>query len=367
MSQFGDTHNFGRQVKPIGKNWIHKPRSTFWEELLLSRDSNFRGELDRILGHEPVVSCMPRVQFKTESGDPTATLMERVTVKPVITSCDLEYILEALGGLLAVTAWFGIEDLHSGNLLLGTDVRTGKFVLFPIDIEVIFSDVRLPSTIGIIHIDRNRQSISGAVSLFNLIRSASSKQRLAIPLAYMRTTQTLLQNAERIVNALHAENGILTAPIRVVARNTRDYLVHMRNEPLGNLIDPAELTEDELVQMRRGDVPYFFRTLADPRVRHFSSPDLTACKFIKSQQWANTRARTTLRPEKLFAVRSRNMLLSEDSAMMIAAHFLPPDFMGEIQYRNFYLAASKRAVHIQFDGGVLYKGARNWSDYLVPL
>ncbi|MEO7774151.1 MAG: hypothetical protein ABIT61_05545 [Steroidobacteraceae bacterium] len=367
MSQFGDTHNFGRHVQPNGKNWIHKPRSTFWEELLLSRDSSFRNELDRILAHEPVVSCMPKLHFKADSGDSAATLMERVTVKPAITSCDLEYILEALGGLLAVTAWLGIEDLHNGNIVLGTDVRTGKFVLFPIDIEVIFSDVRLPSTIGLIHIDKNRQSISGAVSLFGLIRSANAKQRLAIPLAYMRTTQTLLQNAERIVNALHAENGILTAPIRIVARNTRDYLVHMRNQPPDNLIDTTELTEDELVQMRRGDVPYFFRTLADPRVRYFSSPDLTTCKFIKSQQWAATRAKATLRPQKIFAIRTRNLLLSEDSAMMIAAHFLPPDFMGEIQYRNFYLSASKRAVHIQFDGGILYKGARNWSDYLVPL
>lgn len=367
MSQYGDTHNFGRHVKPIGKSWIHKPRSTFWEELLLSTDSNFRNELDRILAHEPVTSCMPRVKFEKDRSDSTATLMERVTVKPTITSCDLEYILEALGGLLAVTAWFGIEDLHSGNVVLGTDVRTGKFVLFPIDIEVIFSDVRLPSTIGIIHIDQKRQSISGAASLFDLIRSASPKQRLAIPLAYMRTSQTMLRNAGRIVKALHAEDGILTAPIRIVARNTRDYLVHMRGEPLANLIDPSELTEDEMVQMRRGDVPYFFRTLADRRARYFASPDLATCKFIKSQNWANTRARRTLPPERLFSIRSRNMLLSEDSAMMIAAHFLPPDFMGEIQYRNLYLGASKRAVHLQFDGGVLYKGARNWADYLVPL
>jgi hypothetical protein len=277
----GDTHNFGRRVQPVGKDWISKPRSTYWEQLFLSADSGFRDEFDQIFGDEPLVDCLPRIQFKKSASDSYCTLVERLRVRPVIESCDVEYALEALGGLLAISAWFGMEDLHRSNIALGTDIRTGKFALVPLDIEVILNDVRIPSTVGLLQADRKRQGLSGLVSMFELIRSVGPRESLAAPLGYMRTSHKILVNADRLVRALKRCAGLRKAPIRVVVRDTYDYLAHMRGDPLTKFINPTPICEDELLQAKRGDVPYYYRTIGDPRIRYFSRPDLRASDPVR--------------------------------------------------------------------------------------
>jgi hypothetical protein len=367
MEPSGDTHNFGRRVRPVGKDWISKPRSIYWEQLFLGTDSRFRDEVDRIFGDEPIVDCLPRLQFTKSGADPSSTLVERMRVRPAIESCDVEYALEALGGLLAITAWFGMEDLHRSNIALGTDIRTGKFVLAPLDMEVILSDVRIPSTVGLLEASRKRQGLSGLVSMFELIRRLGPRESLAAPLGYMRTSRRLLANARRLVGALKASAGLRKAPIRVLLRDTHDYLAHMRGEPMANFINPMPLSADELVQARRGDVPYFYRTIGDPRIRYFSRPDLRGSQPVRDQAWANARTKAMLAPEQLFAIPERNTLLSEHGAMMLTAYFLPKDFVGRLQYRNLYASAGKRSLQLQFDSGTLFKGPRNWSKFIAPI
>lgn len=366
MQRAGDTHNFGRSVRLHDEHWVTKPRSTFWEELFLANGSRFRAELDAVLGDEPIADCMPRLAFARAPDDPGSTLMERLRVEPILSACDLEYALEALGGLLAISAWFGLEDLHSGNVMCGADKRTGKFVIFPIDIEVAFSDIRLPSNIGLVHVDHRRQQISGAAPLFNLIRKAGPKQRMAIPLGYMRTAKRLLLSQTRLVRALHKTRGAYRAPIRVVLRDTRDYVDHLEDRPLAERIDASPFAPEERVQLDRGDVPYFFRTLGDSRIRYYRSADLRKTALV-SPDWVKTRARPLLQPKEIFGLDRRNEALYEQGSMMLAAHFMPRDFHGRIYYRNLFASALKRSMQIQFNSETLFKGPRDWSEFIAPL
>jgi hypothetical protein len=366
MQRAGDTHNFGRSVRLHDEHWVAKPRSTFWEQLFLAEGSRFRGALDSILGDEPIADCMPRLAFDRAPNNPGTTLMERLRVDPILATCDLEYALEALGGLLAVSAWFGLEDLHSGNVMCGADKRTGKFVIFPIDIEVALSDIRLLSNIGLVHIDHGRQKIAGAAPLFNLIRKASPKERLAVPLGYMRTAKKLLLGRTRLAKALRDTKGAYSAPIRVVLRDTRDYVDHQEGRPLSQRIDASPFAPEERVQLDRGDVPYFFRTLKDPRIRYYRSADLRKTDFV-SPDWAMARAKPLLQPKEIFGLDDRNEALYEQGAMMLVAQFMPRDFHGRLFYRNLFANALKRSIQIQFNSETLFKGPRDWSAFIVPL
>ena len=363
MERRGDTHNFGRFVKTSGKNWILKPRSTFWEQLLLSVDSRFRDELDEILRDEPLMDGLPRLVFRRSPRDSTSSLVERVNCHPAI-NFDPAYLLEALGGLIAVAAWLGMSDLHNQNICVGTDARTGKLLFTPLDIEVIFTDLRLPSLTGILPTSCFEKKMAGLLPLAEVIRNISPRESMAVACAYLRVSQKLLAKRESIVTLLQAIPCIYTEPIRMVMRSTEEYMTLLGQELREDLAH-FPLREEEAEQMQRGDVPYFYATMADRRIHYFTSRDLRQSASVKKRNWDHLRP-GLLPLDKLFTTRSRNKALYEYGSMMLAAYFLPNDFQGELSYRNLRLQASKHNICLQFRDGILYEGPRDWSNYLVP-
>lgn len=364
METHGDTHNFGRRVKPIGRDWILKPRTTFWERLFLAEDSRFRDMLETLLEDEPVMQGIPRLTYKPCKEDSFSALVERVRYKPVL-RCDLEYFLEALGGLLAITAWFGISDLHNQNIFIGTDVRTGRFLLTPLDIEVIFSDLRLPSDMAILPAQKLDKTLFGISTLTKILRGLDPRGSLAVACAYMRLSRKLLKHSRRIIEALSALPGIETEPIRVVMRDTQDYVIHLgygRKKDLSDKKNP--LNSDELKQMDRGDIPYFFRTLKNRHIRYFLTPDFSQTAYIRDRSWSQVQP-PLIPLRKVFTIRSRNRALFEYGSMMLAACFLPKRFQGVTTYRNLQLQATKNSVQLHFNHDLMMRGPRHWRDYLA--
>src|SRR5438445_11127857 len=125
----GDPHNFGRRVESRGA-FVHKPRTVVWEWLMLSPESPLR----RFLGSD--FDFLPSLAI-----DRRRHLVERLRLRPLRGRKD--ELGAIVGRSLALWAWLGVCDLHWENMALGT--RGGRIVFGPLDIEMIFGDMRLPT------------------------------------------------------------------------------------------------------------------------------------------------------------------------------------------------------------------------------
>ena len=137
----GEFHNFGKAVKRVSKDLIHKPRSIFWEWLFIG-SSPLRKVLDDILFEaSPITASWPLTTFLTDDnfssgnvGFISATQGGAVSLQEA----------RQIGFTFGIVLWFGLGDLHYQNIVVGKQAGD-KFIFAPLDIESIFEDVFLPS------------------------------------------------------------------------------------------------------------------------------------------------------------------------------------------------------------------------------
>jgi hypothetical protein len=254
----GDPHNFGRRVELRG-GFVHKPRTVVWEWLMLSKASPLR----RFLGSE--FDFLPELAIDRRRG-----IVERLQLQPLRGRKD--ELASVVGKSLALWAWLGVADLHWENMALG--VQRGRLVFGPLDIEMMFGDMRLPTQTKLIpeadpeYGEELRHAAGVRRALPHLGTPIEAAHLVAIVTAY-RATLDFLDRSTREIARIMAP---FDAPIRVLLRATSDY---------GKTPVPwPPLLDCEAEQMARGDVPYFFRLRGKRGIRWFTDARLRTMGIV---------------------------------------------------------------------------------------
>lgn len=279
----GDSHNFGRRVSLVGRR-VEKPRTVLWERLLLGADSPLRRFLDEAaledgLGPD-AFGFLPSLEFfrgRTRGGGG----VERVSLKPLPrpSAAAKRALADAVGRAIALFSWLGVADLHWENLVLGLGPR-GRLVFAPLDIEIILSDLSLPTETKLLPdadpevaaICRHAAGVRRVLPYLGKPVEATTLVRMAS--AYSRMLAFLDHRAGAIATVFGRLPKLSDTPIRVCLRGTDEY-VRARSEPVW-----PPLLDAEAEQLARGDIPYFFRLYGRPGIHYFENRALTERKSL---------------------------------------------------------------------------------------
>jgi hypothetical protein len=273
----GDSHNFGRRVTLRGDR-VAKPRTVFWEWLVLSRESPLR----RLLADEAArdglgrdfFGFLPSLRFYRWRERPHGEV-ERAALKPLgrVSRGDRQELARVVGASLAFWSWLGVADLHWENLILGRDAR-GQLIFGPLDVEMMLADLSLPTETKLLpdadpeyaQVCRHAAGVRRALPYLG--KPIAAAQLLAMAAAYRQTLAFLERHSTAIAHTLAKMPELHTAPLRVLLRGTEEY-VQARFEPVW-----PPLLEAEQEQLARGDIPYFFRLYGKRGIHYYADEKL---------------------------------------------------------------------------------------------
>ena len=265
MNLHGDKHNFGQQVKPCERasgTWFQKPRSVFWEYLFFGKESPIkehfavRGEN----GTRPLSDYF--FNLEVEIDNPWMGYAKRVD--SYVGNGDRLEQFYGFGALIAYAYFFGIQDLHKGNV-----VRTDTH-LQVVDVESVLTHLILPHETLLLpfkSVDFNNSAISHLVSDYREILLGECRSIFS---GYFDLCSILLNQLVEIKATL--ENAsIQDHPVRVILRDTSDYRRILESGDYATALLPEEAT-----QLKRGDVPYFFKYVGTSSLGWLKTQDETA-------------------------------------------------------------------------------------------
>lgn len=273
----GDAHNFGRRVALRGAR-VAKPRTVFWEWLVLSRESPLRQLLDEAAGRDGLgaefFGFLPSLKFYRWRDTPSGEV-ERAVLSPLgkLSRDSQRELARIVGCSLALWSWLGVADLHWENLILGKDAR-GRIVFGPLDVEMMLADLGLPTETKLLP-DADPeyavvcQHAAGVRRVLPYLgKPIEAGDLLTMLAAYGQTLAFLERHAATIGKTLAALPELRTAPLRVLLRGTDEY-VHARSQPPW-----PPLLDAEQEQMARGDIPYFFRLYGTRGIHYYADEKL---------------------------------------------------------------------------------------------
>lgn len=251
-----DFHNFGQSVQEIrrGSEMIfQKPRPIYWEWLFFGKDS----PLSIFFNHSTFSATPAQTIFnlEIEMGVDFKGSSRAITVSSVAATADHLY---SLGVLLGYCYAFGIRDLHRNNI-----VKT-KTHLQVIDAEVVLSRLLLPHETLLLPFKEVGADLCGASSVLDL-ENVSTEQTEIVLRGYFDLFQCLILNLGGIQRAFDEHRPTFEGiPIRHILRDTIHYRSARDNPP------EIPLFESEVVQLERGDIPYFFKFMGEPHVNAYT-------------------------------------------------------------------------------------------------
>ncbi|HEY3499377.1 MAG TPA: hypothetical protein VGK73_32030 [Polyangiaceae bacterium] len=275
----GDSHNFGRRVAVHGER-VHKPRTLFWEWLVLGADSPLRRRLDEIAaadGPDPdAFGFLPRLGFRSPKAERGGDV-ERIELEPlrVRSPARRRELAQAVGRSLAFFGWFGVSDLHWENMVIGAG-PDGRAVFAPLDIELVLADYSSPVETRLLpaadpdYAAVYRHSAGVRRALPYLGKPVAATELVALVAAYHELLACLERHSRTIAEVLAGERATGSAPIRVCLRGTADYVLGKPEALWPPLLDA------ELEQLARGDIPYFFRLFGRPGIHYYRNRSLGA-------------------------------------------------------------------------------------------
>lgn len=354
--KLGDSHNFGRRVVARDGR-IAKPRTVFWEWLLLSEHSPLRQQLSRIAAEDQSgvrFDFLPSLQFvrpathRDEAGAQEGEV-ERIALQPLAltTPAECRTLAEVTGHAIALFSWLGLGDLHWENLALGADAK-GGICFAPLDIELLLDDHALPTATRLLpEADPDYAALyQHACGIRRVLPFLGKPIALVDLLAMVNAYRQMLAALERHTDAIAATLASLPAlhkaPLRVCLRSTGDY-VHA-----GPNLDPPLLAAEE-EQLRRGDIPYFFRLYGRPGIHYFTDASLATSQRLPTRGDV-PRLAPLLQVSK--GLRSPNrQSLREQGLFCLLGAFDHPSFQGEHTLGDLTVRFLSRRLVVRLPGG----------------
>jgi hypothetical protein len=280
--QLGDAHNFGRRVSLRGAR-VFKPRTLFWEWLVLAADSPLRRLLAERAGSDGLgpdaFGFLPTLKFfRSRSG--LGGEVQRVALEPLprASKASRHALAISVGRSLALWSWLGVADLHWENLVLGVDAQ-GRVVFGPLDVEMMLAELALPTETKLLpdadpeYRELCRHACGVRRVLPHLGKPLEPANLLAMAGAYHQTLALLDRHARAIAKVIASAPGLREAPIRVLLRSTGEYVE----------ADPQRwppLLDAESEQLARGDIPYFFRLYGRRGIHYYADRGLRKLKTL---------------------------------------------------------------------------------------
>lgn len=361
----GDAHNFGRRVSLRGRR-VLKPRTVFWEWLLLGTDSPLRLLLARLADRDGLgqdaFEFLPRLEFfPARSGVGGEVQAVELQPLPRASRASRRELAVVVGRSLALWSFLGAADLHWENLVLGVDA-TGRTVFGPLDIELMLADLSLPTETKLLpdadpeYREECRHAAGVRRALPQLGKPIDVGDLLAMASAYHRALAFLERHAAQLGKLLSGLPELRKSPIRVLLRSTAEYLEAGRGELWPPLLDA------EAEQLARGDVPYFFRLYgrrgihyyADPRLERFETLPLVGDvpqleKLLDVSRGLARKSRSRLKTEGLFCV---------------LGAFDSPEFRGKHVGDGLSVAFGARRLTVELEGGLILETRRDLSEFV---
>lgn len=266
MNALGDKHNFGRAVERNG-NRIYKPRTIHWEYLFLSPESDLRKKLKELHRHARIAdpfTLAPSLKF-FESSKFGGSLEFLELTEETLAVNDVKRCSGEIGSLLALCLWFGLGDLHTENMAVG--ISHGRPVLFPLDIECVFDDLTHVSQTLLLPSNKVPVEKCGFSKVWESIISLSKHEKIHMVESFVRTINLYNLNSETLLEQIFHDQKTWDHPIRVIINDTAKY----REAP--EELKSKEFYDSELVQIQRGDIPYFFRFARGSEIYYYSEED----------------------------------------------------------------------------------------------
>jgi hypothetical protein len=263
-AQLGDIHNFGRTVQideeGDGSLVVVKPRSVFWESLLFGTRSPI---LALLADCAPFSNFRSFAQLEVVSDSPHMGKEKLLVSQPADAVPAVEPLLHDFMDLCAYCLALGVADLNCENLL------TTESGLVVVDVESLF--LALPSVSATcLMASRNMlHRVCGIAKLLpqkRLLAVDTVASLLARFHASCGAITRQLFNIQHVLDGFHGQ--LESVPIRIIARPTGEYARAIEDRDRWSGLFP-----EEVCQLERGDIPYFFCLSGGKTIFYYGSSD----------------------------------------------------------------------------------------------
>jgi len=319
MSQNGDLHNFGRSVRAVtGASGVYfqKPRPVYWEWLFFGRGS-------------PLVPFFEKRNSRGWSpGGCLFNLDVEMSLDFVGSSKQVQADSSAaiglshaysLGVLLAYCYVFGIRDLHRHNLL-----ATASH-LQVVDAEAVLVRLLLPNETLLLPFKDVGPDLAAINHLSSEPASLSADVVSAILLGYCDAFGCIGRNLSGLQRVFVKEKLTMSrVPIRHIMRDTVVYRRWKTDVPV------IPYCEEELAQLERGDIPYFFKFIGDPKLYCYTDNMGSFSQVPFPDDFRRAIARDATDPADLLN-RDRIDQLLPTGLLFLAKQLWLPEFRGSMR------------------------------------
>jgi hypothetical protein len=273
--KLGDPHNYGKITTLRSDGKVIKRRNIAWERAFLSARSPLRQRIESICRAGGMSLPLPDLQYAALAEDGTA--VDFISVQPAALLTDRE--VESLGAGIAVAVWFGMTDLSAENFVCGTltsGVQKGNFCATPLDIESVLRPIPDLAATGLTDRKDGRpphaalRSNAGLHSLHNLMARQAHTSAPAILIGAFSAMFSLLQQNRHDFTPLMMQ--LSDEPVRIFLRSTDFYRSILTRGP-GAVRGTVGLLDEEVQQLLRGDIPWFFSLPGSDEICWFDRPE----------------------------------------------------------------------------------------------
>lgn len=361
----GDSHNFGRHVVERDGRMV-KPRTVFWEWLFLSAESPLRQALvlaaERSRLSSQYFDFLPDLKFANtrarEGGE-----VEKLELEPLpeLSSEEKLELAGIVGKSLAFWSYFGVADLHWENVALGRNAQ-GRMILTPLDIEMVLADLSHPTDTKWIPdadpevADVCRHAAGVRRVLPYLGKPIGIEHMMRIAREYVRMLEVLGKQTKDIAAVFAQIEDLKDIPIRVCLRGTDEYM----QDDIDSLWPP--LLDEEMEQLDRDDIPYFFRLYNQPGIHYFSNPELTEYDTLPTEGDV-----PQLEPLLQISKDLRSKLrktLREEGLLTVLGAFDHKSFKGVQMLDGLEISFQKKTLIVKYPDGEEIEAHRDLSDFV---
>jgi lantibiotic modifying enzyme len=344
----GDLHNFGRLTSKLqkdGKVFYQKFRNLGWEYFLLDQQSPLCELLkNKFSNHFIEATFGLRVQL------PLTNHMGLVQeVKGISELSELKRTAQTyftVGQQVAYFTSLGITDLLLENFQItenGLQLIDAECILgFTTNLE---ESVLLPYTGKI---------FNGRYGLFPFFFDLEDKTLLAHLIAgYIDGLHIIAEQSSDIITLIDKNlDHFRTLPIRVLLRPTAEYDLFLTES-----IQPdTDFIEEEITQLNRGDIPYFFKYYGESQVMYYTT-DKFDIGYVNLQQLQTAfNTHSFAKPISQILSPARFLILQRNGIQSLcrwgsvgtefSAHYKNESFELNIEERRIYLKFSHRDEQI---------------------
>jgi hypothetical protein len=336
---------------------------------VLSAESPLRRLLDEAAARDGLgpsaFGFLPDLEFVSPDARDGGEV-ERVELEP-LGECSPDArraLARIVGRSIALFAWLGVSDLHWENLVLGLAPK-GRVIFAPLDVEMILADLSLPTETKLLpdadpeYAAICRHACGVRRVLPYLGKPIAAADLVAMAGAYRGTLAFLDRNAKAIADVFTSLPALRETPIRICLRGTEEY-VRAQSEHAPPIWPP--LLDEEVEQLDRGDIPYFFRLYGRPGIHYYRNPALTELGTLPLEGDV-PQLDPMLRLSRGFRSPTRKKLREEGLFTVLGA-FDHPSFVGRHADDDLALTFTARTIVVKPVRGEELESRRNLSAFV---